>query len=141
MRQVGCMDRKGLIEEKLTRSVIGAFHEVYNTLEYGYLEHLYVLALERELLARGHHVSREFGVRVMYKGEELGFQRLDMVVDGKLVVEVKSTLELHKGALRQTYSYLKSTNLEVGLLLHFGPEPKFFRAVCRDAKRHPGKSA
>ncbi len=45
-----------LIEESLTRSVIGAFFEVHNNLEFGFLEHLYVLALERELIARGHQV-------------------------------------------------------------------------------------
>ena len=46
---------EGLIEEELTRSVIGAFFEVYNTLGYGFLEHVYASALERELVARGHH--------------------------------------------------------------------------------------
>ena len=53
------MTRGWLIEEKLTHSILGAFFEVYNELGYGFLEHLYVLALERELIARGHHVDRE----------------------------------------------------------------------------------
>jgi GxxExxY protein len=118
-----------LIEERLTRSVIGAFFDVYNTLGYGFLEHLYSVALERELVARGHEVSRELSVRINYKGNELGMQRLDLVVDGKLIVEMKSTQDLHKSAVRQLYNYLKATNLSVGLLLHFGPEPKFFRIV------------
>ncbi|MBA3342835.1 MAG: GxxExxY protein [Gemmatimonadaceae bacterium] len=65
-----------LIEGTLTRSVIGAFFEVYNTLGYGFLEHLYVMALERELLVRGHTVAREISIHVMYKGEELGTRRL-----------------------------------------------------------------
>ncbi|MGH7602688.1 MAG: GxxExxY protein [Gemmatimonadaceae bacterium] len=56
-------------------------------------------------------------------------QRLDMIVDHKLVVEIKSTLQLHIGAQRQVYNYLRATNLEVGLLLHFGPAPKFYRMV------------
>jgi GxxExxY protein len=134
------MIRGELIEEALTRSVIGAFYDVYNTLGYGFLEHLYVLALERELISRGHKVSREFGVRVMYKGDELGVQRLDMIVDDKLVVETKSTHELHKFATRQVYNYLKATKLEVGLLLHFGPEPKFYRLICRATDERPVKS-
>ncbi|MGQ0714084.1 MAG: GxxExxY protein [Gemmatimonadaceae bacterium] len=70
------------------------------------------------------------GVRVTYRGHDLGLQRLEMVVDNKLVVEIKSTYELHKAAPRQVYSYLRSTNLEVGLLLHFGPHPRFHRLVC-----------
>ncbi len=126
------MARGELFEERLTHSVIGAFYEVYNNLGFGFLEHLYVIALERELFARGHRVAREVCTRVMYKGEELGTQRLDMVVDEKLVVETKSTYELHKAATRQLYNYLRGTNLEIGLLLHFGPAPKAHRVVCRN---------
>ena len=66
----------------------------------------------------------------MYKEQELGSQRLDLVVDDKLVVEAKATADLHKAATRQLYNYLRATNLRVGLLLHFGPEPRFFRIIC-----------
>ena len=122
-----------LLEESLTRSVIGAFYEVYNHLGFGFLESLYASALERELLEREHDVRREFCVRVMYKGQELGVQRLDMIIDNKLVVETKSSAELHKSATRQLYNYLHATNLEVGLLLHFGPQPTFHRVICRNS--------
>jgi len=124
------MPTSSLIEETLTYSVIGAFFEVYNTLGFGFLETIYVMGMERELRARGHRVARHVGVRVMYKGEELSQQRLDMVVDEKLIVEVKSTAQLHKFAPRQVYNYLKATHLEVGLLLHFGPEPAFYRLIA-----------
>jgi GxxExxY protein len=126
------MAKCDLFEEALTGSVIGAFYDVYNTLRFGFLEHIYSLALERELLARGHRVAREVGVRVMYKGAELGIQRLDMIVDEKLVIEVKATTELHKSALRQLRSYLRATNLEIGLLLHFGPQAKPYRLTSRN---------
>ena len=86
--------RGGLIEEELTRSVIGAFYDVYNTLGYGFLEHVYPLALERELLARGHRVGREVSVNIIDKGIILTSQRLDFVVDEKLIVENKSTQNL-----------------------------------------------
>ena len=85
-----------LIEGQLTESVIGAFYEVYNTLGFRYLEQVYMAALERELRARGHLVGREVWVPVFYKGEVISRQRIDIIVDGKLVVEVKSTHELHK---------------------------------------------
>lgn len=123
------MHRDSLIEGQLTQSVIGAFFEVYNTLGFGFLEHIYVRATELELRNRGHHVAREVATRVMYKGEHLGTQRLDMIVDNKLVVEVKSAYVLHPSAIRQVYSYLRGTELEVGLLLHFGPEAKFYRQI------------
>jgi hypothetical protein len=60
-----------------------------------------------------------------------------MIVDRKLVVETKSTHELHKSANRQIYNYLRSTNLEVGLLLHFGPDARFYRVVHRNQKPNP----
>jgi GxxExxY protein len=126
--------RRDLIEETLTRSVIGAFFEVYNNLGFGFLEHLYVMAMERELLARGHRASREVWARVAYKGEELGIQRVDMIVDDKVVVETKAGAKLSEFAVRQLYNYLRATNLEVGLLLHFGPKAAFHREICPNGR-------
>jgi GxxExxY protein len=121
---------KRLLEEQLTSSVIGAYYNVYNTLGYGFLEHLYGLALERELQTKGHRVAREVLVQVKYKNHDLGFQRVDMVVDERLIVEIKSTEQLHPAAGRQLYNYLKATGVQVGLLLHFGLKPAFYRFVC-----------
>jgi GxxExxY protein len=129
------MTKDSLIEEELTHSIIGAFYRVYRGLGFGFLEHVYVAALERELRARNHQVAREINVRVVYRGEELCTQRLDMVVDEKVIVETKSTYQLHPAAQRQLYNYLRATNLEVGLLLHFGREPEFYRLFCRNTRR------
>ncbi len=123
-----------LIEKALTDSIIGGFFEVYNYLDFGFLERVYVRAMTRELRGRGHKVDREINVPVTYKGEIISNQRLDMIVDDKVVLEVKSTLELHSIAKRQLLSYLTSTKLEVGLLLHFGAEPKFYRLVATNQK-------
>ncbi len=121
---------RDLKDAETTREIIGAFYDVYNTLGYGFLENLYVAALERELRERGHAVGREVYVPVTYRGEMLGRQRLDMVVDEKVIVEAKATEILHPNASRQLFAYLRATNLEVGLLLHFGPRPRFHRVVC-----------
>ena len=129
--------RVELYEGELTHSVIGAFYEVHTNLGFGFLERFYVMALERELLERGHRVAREVSVNVLYKGQELGSQRLDLIVDEKLVVETKATSDLHKSATRQLYNYLKATNLELGLVLHFGPEAKFYRVICRNRRKNP----
>jgi GxxExxY protein len=123
-----------LLEERLTRSVIGAFYEVYNTLGFGFLEHVYVMALERELIERGHRIAREVSVHVSYKGHVLAVQRIDMIVDDRLVVETKSGVERPGAAQRQLLNYLRATNLEVGLLLHFGLEPRFHRLVSTNKK-------
>ena len=131
---IAAMRAEALLEEDLTRSVIGAFFDVYNRLEFGFLEHVYVAALELELRERGHAVAREVSVPILYRGRVLARQRLDMVVDGRLVVETKSTLALHPASLRQLHSYLRATRLEVGLLLHFGPSAKFHRVVSPNAR-------
>jgi GxxExxY protein len=121
------MTRAALIHEELTHSVIGVFFDVYNALGFGFLETVYKAALERELRDRGHQIGREVFVPIFYRGEIIARQRLDMVVDSRLVIEVKSTYELNAAAPRQVYSYLHGTGLQLGLLLHFGPRPKFYR--------------
>jgi GxxExxY protein len=118
-----------LIDGELTHSVIGAFYEVYNTLGFGFFEHVYAMALERELLSRNHRVAREVAIQIRYKGEPLAQQRIDMLVEDRLVVEIKSTYDLHKAAPRQVFNYLHASNLRLGLLFHFGPEPSFFRLI------------
>ena len=129
------MTKPSLIEPDLTHSIIGAFYDVYNGLGFGFVEHPYVLAMERELTRRGHRVSREVVVPLYYRGDFLCHHRLDMVVDEKVVVEAKSTYKLHEAASRQVYSYLKATHLEIGLLLHFGPKPGVFRLISRNRHR------
>ncbi len=124
------MKSRSGVDDPLTASVIGAFYEVYNTLGFGFLERVYQKALERELRARGHDVNREYRAAVYYKGEVLEEQRVDMLVDQRLVVETKAASDLPKIARRQLYNYLRATRLELGLLLHFGPEPTFFRIEC-----------
>jgi GxxExxY protein len=109
------MSKTFLYEEALTESAIGAFYEVYNRLGFGFLEHVYVNALEYELLQRGHQVARELKVRVMYKRIEIASQRLDLVIDDKLVIETKAGYELHAASSRQ---------------LHIISEPRTSRLGC-----------
>ncbi|HWH53629.1 MAG TPA: GxxExxY protein [Gemmatimonadaceae bacterium] len=122
----------GLVEERLSYSVIGAFFAVHRQLGFGFLESVYSRALEAELRTRGHQVSREFAISVHYRGVEIAHQRLDMVIDEKLVIEVKATERLHSDACRQLFNYLRATSLEVGLLLHFGRRADFYRVICQN---------
>src|SRR5688500_12137785 len=104
------MAARELIEQQLTHSIIGAFFDAYNALGFGFLESVYIMALERELIRRGHQVSREVWVPVFYKGQLLCKQRCDMVVDDKVIVETKSTFDLSETVPRQVYNYLRATN-------------------------------
>jgi GxxExxY protein len=123
------MSKVDLLERQTTHAIIGVFFDVYNELGYGFLERVYALALEKELVARGRLVGREVSVPILFKDDLLTTQKLDMVVDEKVVVEIKSTRVLHPIAQRQTLNYLRASRLEVALLLHFGPEAKFYRMV------------
>ena len=131
----------GLADEALTRSIIAAFYDVYNNLGYGFLESVYAEALARELRRRGHRVEREVSVKVWFKGQLIARQRVDMLVDDKVIVEIKSGLALPITGSRQLYNYLRATTKEVGLLLHFGPEPKFYREYCPNAAKDLGSGA
>ncbi len=136
------MPANELLEEALSRSVIGAFYEVHNELGFGFREYIYALALQRELIARGHQVEREMGVPVYYRGEPLARQTLDMVVDERLVIECKATEQLSPSAVKQLFSYLSATTMEIGLVLHFGREATFRRVICENRfKKHRSQSA
>ena len=128
---------KRLLQASLTRSVIASFYRVHRSLGFGFREHIYALALERDLRAKGHRVDRELASMVYHFGKPLAVQRLDMVIDGSLILEIKATELLHPDATLQLFSYLSATNLEVGLVLHFGRQPKFHRVICENRfKRH-----
>ena len=118
-----------LLEEDLCHSIIGAFYAVYNYYGYGLSEAVYSGAMEYELTDRGHDVVRELLVPISYKGRFVKWQRINMVVDRKVLIENKARGRLPKSDLDQVRSYLRATVFEEGLLLHFGPEPRFFRYI------------
>jgi GxxExxY protein len=125
-----------LVEEALTREIIGAFFYVYNTLHHGFLESIYARALERVLTRTGHEVGREVRVPVWFENQLIGYSRLDMLIDRKVVVEIKASERLPNFAERQLRSYLKATKLEVGLLLHFGLKAEVHRVRRQSAREH-----
>src|SRR5438874_13699307 len=94
------------IESERERSIVGAFYTVYNYYGFGLTETVYAGALEYELLDRGHTVVRELAVGVTYKGRHVAWQRLDMVVDNRVILEIKATEILPKFAGRQLINYL-----------------------------------
>ncbi len=111
----------GLIGEKdLSRSVIGAALRVSNSLGVGFLEKVYENALAIELRFSGHEVEQQRAIDVRYRGEVVGLYQADLLVDGRLVVELKvaeALLPIHKA---QCLNYLRATGLETGLVINFG---------------------
>jgi len=113
------MDGSGLLYEALTSQILSAAVEVHRALGAGYQESVYANALSIALTARGVAHSREHEVDLYFRGMHIGKHRLDVLVEDKVVVELKAVekvLEIHRA---QTRSYLRSTQKEVALLLNF----------------------
>ena len=121
--------RPDLVEKEITGEIIAAFFYVYNRLGFGNIEANHCRALEVVLKRRGLRVEREYPATVFFEGEPVGLHRIDILVERKVVVEVKSTELLPPFARRQLLNYLCALRLRVGLLLHFGPSPKVYRMV------------
>jgi GxxExxY protein len=121
--------RKPLLEAATTRVVLDVFRDIHRALGFGYREHIYKLAMQRDLQRLGHRAEREVPTVIYYRGEALTDERMDMVVDDSVIVEVKATEKLPDYASTQLFSYLCSSDYEVGLLLHFGHKANFHRAI------------
>ncbi|HEX6600020.1 MAG TPA: GxxExxY protein [Gemmatimonadaceae bacterium] len=119
--------RPALVEGELTGRIIACFLRVYNKLDNGMLESVYRNALVVELSHQGPDARTEVPINVIYRDVEVGFFRMDMLVESTVAVEIKSTDVLAPTAKRQLLNYLRVSHLDVGLLLHFGPEPTFHR--------------
>lgn len=124
-----------MLEAELTGAIIAAFFVVYRGLGYGFLESVYANALCVELRRRGFKVQREVRVEVVYEGVVVGAFRADIVVNDRVLVEVKAAKALSSAEERQVLNYLKSTRLEVALLLHFGPQPRFRRWIFTNDRK------
>jgi GxxExxY protein len=114
---------KGLEEERITGQIIGAAIDVHRELGPGLLESMYERCLAHELTRRAVRHQKQVCVPIIYKGEKLEFNyKIDLVVEGRVVVEAKavdSLLPVHKA---QLLTYLKLTGYRVGLLLNFNTE-------------------
>ena len=119
-----------LVHEELTREILGAFYRVYTALGYGFLEAVYANAMAVELVRRGLSCEREAQVDVRYAGVVVGRYRTDILVDRRVVLELKASASLDPMARQQLSNYLRATGLEVGLLLHFGRRPEFQRLLA-----------
>jgi len=127
-----------LLHAATTDLVLGSYFEVYGDLGYGFLESPYANAMAVELGLRGAQVRREVPARIRYKSVLVGSYRFDLLVNNKVIVEVKAQASLGAADEQQLLNYLKASEYEVGLLLNFGPRQEFKRFVyANHRKRRP----
>lgn len=124
-----------LLHADITELIIKAFYNVYNQLGYGFLEKVYEKAMLMELQKLGCEVEAQVPIEVYYDDQLIGKYSADMVVNGLVILELKAASALLEEHEAQLLNYLKATNMEVGMLLNFGPTAEFRRKVFTNSRK------
>lgn len=130
---------------ELTERIIHAFYDVYNELGNGFLESVYRNAMIIALEQAGMQVDQELPLKVRFRGFDVGDFRADLVVNRTVLLELKTAQHIDRTHEAQTLNYLRATEIEVALILNFGPQPTFRRLVFENARKrirvYPRESA
>jgi len=127
--------RQGLKHEGLTEKIVGIFYHVYNELGHGFLESVYELSFAIACDQAGLHVERQRMLKVWFRGIQVGEFRADLVVEDRVIVELKAARGIDPSHEAQLLHYLRCTDIEVGLILNFGLHPQFRRMVFENSRK------
>ena len=134
------MIKDNYIHSEMTDLIIKAFYNVYNKLGYGFLEKVYENGMMIELKRLGLNAEKQKQLKVFYDEFEIGEYYADIIVNDCVIVELKAAEAICPEHEAQLVNYLKATDIEVGLLLNFGKEPKFKRRVLTSEFKNHKKS-
>ena len=121
--------------EELTELIIECFYTVYNKLGYGFLESVYEKAMLIELQRVNLNAVRQFPIFVSYREQEVGEYYADILVEKKVILELKASRKIDEAHEYQLINYLKASKIEVGLLFNFGSKPEFKRKVFSNNRK------
>jgi GxxExxY protein len=124
-----------LLHKEITDQRLKAFYKGYNTLGYGFLEKVYESALAIELRQMGLQIKRQVPIKVYYSHYLVGEYFADLVVEDKVILELKATETIVQANVNQLQNYLKAIQIEVGMLLNFGRKPEFKRRVFSNSRK------
>ena len=121
-----------ILHNDKTELIIGCFYTVYNSLGYGFLEKVYENALVIELGEKGFDVKCQNSIAVHYKGQIVGQYYADLIIDDLVLLEFKAVETIITAYRNQIINYLKSSTIEVGLLMNFGENglPALEKNIC-----------
>jgi GxxExxY protein len=119
----------------LTEEIIGIFYAVYNELGYGFLESVYRGSLFLALKQVGLDVQKEVPIAVYSRGHKVGDFKADLLVNGVVLLELKAAKAIDPSFEAQLLNYLRATNIEIGLLLNFGPRAYFRRVAYSNSRK------
>jgi GxxExxY protein len=128
--------RTNLKHSELTARIIRAFYDVYNELGHGFLESTYASAMVVVLQEAGLSADRGLSVPVWFRGKRIGQYFADLVVDNKILLELKAERTLEQAHEAQLLHYLRATEIEVGLRLNFGLRPQFRRLLFDNERKN-----
>jgi len=129
------IDNHGLQHRELTERIIGLFFEVYNELGFGFLESVYEEAMAIALQEAGLQIQRQYPIPVWFRNCQIGDFKADLLVEEKVILELKAARSLDLAFEKQLLNYLRGTRLEVGLLLNFGPKAEFKRLAFSNERK------
>ncbi len=121
--------------KELTEKIIGLFYKVYNNLGYGFLEKVYENAMMIEFREAGIEAKAQVPIEVKYEKELIGEYTADILIENKVIIEIKAARLLIAEHEAQLLNYLKATEIEIGLLLNFGPKPEVKRRAFDNMKK------
>ncbi len=128
-------DERRYKHTELTERIIGIFYDVYNELGFGFLESVHEEAMALAFKEQGINFQKQVSVPVWFHGQKIGSYDADIVVDGLVLIELKACKTLEPAHEAQLLHYLRSTEIEVGLLLNFGPRPQVKRMAFENERK------
>jgi GxxExxY protein len=128
-------ERGSLKHGEITEKIIGVFYDVYNELGFGFLESVYHRAMLVALDRAGLAAESKVPLPVFFRGQAVGDFEADIFVERAVILELKAADDLHPAHDAQLLNYLKASAVEVGLLLNFGPKPRFKRFVFDNERK------
>nr|WP_315150122.1 GxxExxY protein [uncultured Flavobacterium sp.] len=129
-----------LLYKEITDSILKAYYDVYNQLGYGFLEKVYQNAMYFELKSLGYKVEAQKPIKVYFKNQLIGEYYADLLIEDKVIVELKACELLMNVHVAQIMNYLKATEIEVGLLLNFGEDAEFKRMIYTNDRKQNKKN-
>lgn len=124
-----------LMHSDLTEKIIKTYYEVYNELGGGFLESVYENALLIALHEKGLEASSQVSTPVWFRHQQIGNFFADIVVEGKVILELKAVKKILDAHRAQLINYLRATDIEVGFVLNFGERPEFKRMVFENSRK------
>ena len=121
--------------QEITEQIIKGFYNGYPNLGYGFLEKVYENAMMIELRKLGLNATQQERIEVYYEGEVVGEYFADLLVAGKVLVELKAAQPIADEHEAQWLNYLKATKPAVGLILNFGPKPQIARKIYDNERK------